>query len=151
MADINLKDTIQEHMKQAMKAKDPKRLGIIRLIMAAIKQVEIDSQKKLDDTDVLAILNKMMKQRRDAKEQYEKANREDLATQEAFEISVIKAYLPEQLSAEALHSLIEECIKTAGASGPQDMGKVMGLIKPKVQGRADMRQVSEQIKKMLQS
>lgn len=144
-----LKAAIQEHMKLAMKARDQRRLGIIRLMLAAIKQVEVDERKELTDNDTLAILDKMVKQRRDAKDQYEKAERTDLAEQEAYEIAVVEEFLPEQLSQEEIQSIVTAIIAEAGATGPKDMGKVMGLIKPKVQGKADMRQVSELIKQSL--
>lgn len=149
MTETNLKELIQEHMKQAMKAKDAKLLGVIRLMLAAIKQVEVDTRVQLDNTAILAILDKMLKQRRDSKEQFEKANRTDLVDQEAFEIKVIESYLPTQLSAEELQTIIRETINETGAAGAKDMGKVMSAIKPKVQGRTDMRQVSELIKTAL--
>lgn len=149
MTETNLKELIQEHMKQAMKAKEPKLLGVIRLILAAIKQVEVDTRVQLDNAAILAILDKMLKQRRDSKEQFEKANRMDLVEQEAFEIGVIESYLPAQLSAAELQQIIQTTITETGANGAKDMGKVMSAIKPKVQGRTDMRQVSELIKSAL--
>lgn len=149
MTETNLKELIQENMKQAMKAKDQKLLGVIRLILAAIKQVEVDTRLQLDNAAILAILDKMLKQRRDSKEQFEKANRMDLVEQEAFEIGVIESYLPAQLSAAELQHIIQATIEETGASGAKDMGKVMNAIKPKVQGRTDMRQVSELIKSAL--
>jgi len=149
MTDLTLKAAIQENMKLAMKARDQRRLGIIRLMLSAVKQVEVDERKELTDADILAILDKMLKQRRDAKDQYEKAQRIDLADQEVFEINVIEEFLPEQLSQEALQNLISDAIAEAGAADPKDIGKVMGLIRPKVQGKADMRQVSELIKQSL--
>jgi hypothetical protein len=118
-------------------------------MLSAVKQVEVDERKELTDADILAILDKMLKQRRDAKDQYEKAKRTDLADQEVFEINVIEEFLPEQLSQEALQNLISDAIAEAGAADPKDIGKVMGLIRPKVQGKADMRQVSELIKQSL--
>jgi len=149
MTDLTLKAAIQENMKLAMKARDQRRLCIIRLMLSAVKQVEVDERKELTDADILAILDKMLKQRRDAKDQYEKAKRIDLADQEVFEINVIEEFLPEQLSQEALQNLISDAIAEAGAADPKDIGKVMGLIRPKVQGKADMRQVSELIKQSL--
>ncbi len=149
MTNTTLKDLIQEHMKQAMKAKDQKLLGVIRLILAAIKQVEVDTRTQLDNTAVLVILDKMLKQRRDSKEQFEKANRIDLVEQEAFEIQVIESYLPAQLSVDELQKIIRETITETAAVDAKDMGKVMNAIKPKVQGRVDMRQVSELIKTAL--
>lgn len=149
MADATLKVTIQEHMKLAMKAKDQRRLGIIRLILAALKQVEVDERKELAEADILTILNKMLKQRRDAKEQFEQAGRTELADQETYEISVINEFLPEQLSLDEVKQIVTQTISEAGAVSAKDMGKVMALIKPKLQGKADMRQVSELIKQSL--
>lgn len=149
MTDSNLKALIQEHMKEAMKAKDQRKLGVIRLILAAIKQVEVDTRAQLDNTAILAVLDKMLKQRRDSKQQYEQANRMDLADQEAFEIRLIETYLPAQLTDKELQDIIKNTIQETQAAGPKDMGKVMAAIKPKVQGRTDMRQVSELIKQAL--
>jgi len=136
-------------MKTAMRSKDAHRLGVIRLIRAAIKQREIDERIELNDSQVLAILDKMNKQRRDSIEQYTNGNRLDLAEVERAEIEIIKNYLPPALSEAALETMISEAIATSGASSPKDMGKVIGLLKDKLQGRADMGAVSGQIKAKL--
>jgi uncharacterized protein YqeY len=146
-----LKERIQDDMKAAMKGGDKRRLGVIRLILAAIKQREVDERVDLDDTQVLAVLDKMVKQRRDSISQYQKAGRSDLVEQEAFEIEVLKAYLPEAMSEEEIAALITDAITRTGASSIRDMGKVMGQVKPKVQGRADMGAVSALVKKQLSS
>jgi len=146
MAASELKSRINEDMKAAMRAKEKDRLGVIRLILAAIKQREVDERIELDDTQVLAVLDKMVKQRRDSIDQYSKAGREDLAAKEQAEIDVIQQYMPAELSETELDSLIKECVAAVGASGMQDMGKVMAELKPKVQGRADMGKVSQKVK-----
>ncbi|RLW68394.1 MAG: glutamyl-tRNA amidotransferase, partial [gamma proteobacterium symbiont of Stewartia floridana] len=137
-----LKQRIQDDVKTAMKAKDKERLGTLRLITAAIKQREVDERAELDDSQVLAILDKMIKQRRDSVEQYESAGRQELADQEKSEIAIIEEYLPAGLSDEEVASMIESAIQEVGAAGMQDMGKVMGKLKPQMQGRADMGKVS---------
>lgn len=144
-----LKQSIQENMKSAMRAKDSKRLGVIRMLMAAIKQREIDERIVLDDPQVLAVIDKMIRQRRDSYEQFTAAKRTDLADQEKFEIEVLQAYLPQQLTAAEIQTIINEAIKETGAAAISDMGKVMAIIKPKVQGRADMAQISAKIKGLL--
>ena len=144
-----LKTQIQSEMKTAMKSGDKRRLGVIRLILAAIKQREVDERIELDDTQVLVVLDKMVKQRRDSITQYEGAGRMELAEQEAFEIDVIKAFLPEALSEEEVLSLVKEAVASTGASSIRDMGKVMGLLKPKIQGRADMGMVSAIVKQQI--
>jgi uncharacterized protein YqeY len=136
-------------MKAAMKGGDKPRLGVIRLILAAIKQKEVDERIELNDEHVLAILDKMVKQRRDSITQYEDAGRTELADQEKFEIGVIQGYLPEQLDEAAILEMIDEAIASTGASSMKDMGKLMGILKPKLQGRADMGQASGLIKKKL--
>lgn len=136
-------------MKAAMKAGDKRRLGVVRLINAAIKQREVDERVELDDTQVLVVLDKMLKQRRDSISQYEQAGREDLAAQERFEVEVCQAYMPAALSDDEIAGLIADAIDSTGASSMQDMGKVMALLKPKLQGRADMAAVSKQIKTRL--
>jgi uncharacterized protein YqeY len=146
---MSLKTRITEDMKAAMKAGDKARLGAIRLIQAAIKQREVDERIALDDAQVLSVLEKMLKQRRDSVAQYEGAGREDLAAVERAEIAVIEAYLPAQLSEAELAEAIAGAIAEAGASGPQDMGKVMGLLKGRLAGRADMGKVSAQVKAKL--
>jgi uncharacterized protein YqeY len=144
-----LKQRIQDDVKAAMRAKDKARLATLRLITAAIKQREVDERIELDDTQVLAILDKMVKQRRDSISQYEQAGRSELAAQESAEISVIQEYLPAGLSEDEILALIEQAIQTTGAAGMQDMGKIMGQLKPKMQGRADMAQVSRLVKQKL--
>lgn len=148
MADT-LRDQLTADMKDAMRAKDKERLGTVRLILAAIKQREVDERIELDDTQVLVVLDKMVKQRRDSIKQYRDAGREELATVEESEIAVIQAYLPAALSDEEIDTLIDEAVAASGAAGMQDMGKVMGQLKPKLQGRADMGQVSGKIKARL--
>jgi hypothetical protein len=144
-----LKDTLQQDMKAAMRAADKRRLGVIRLINAAIKQREVDERIELDDTQVIAVLDKMAKQRRESIEQYEKAGRQDLAEQEAFELEILKAYLPEQLSDTDIDAMIEAAIAATGAASMKDMGKVMGQLKDKLAGRADMAAVSGKLKARL--
>ncbi|HET7561722.1 MAG TPA: GatB/YqeY domain-containing protein [Rhodanobacteraceae bacterium] len=145
----DLKARITEDMKAAMKGGDKPRLGVIRLILAALKQREVDERITLDDTQVLGALEKMLKQRRDSVTQYEAAQREDLATQERYEIGVIEAYLPAQLDAAELDALVAQCISDAGASSPRDMGKVMALLKERAAGRADMGALSGRVKARL--
>ena len=144
-----LKQRIQDDMKAAMKAGDKRSLGVVRLILAAIKQREVDERIELDDAQVLAVLDKMVKQRRDSLDQYAKAGRQDLADQERFEIEVCQAYLPEALSEKALAKLLDEAVAASGAASMKDMGKVMGLLKPKIQGRADVGAVSALVKRRL--
>ncbi len=132
-----------------MKAGDKDRLKVVRLMLAAIKQVEVDKRIELDDADVLSVLDKMVKQRRDSVEQFEKGNREDLATIERDEIAVLEKYLPEQLSADDLVALVDEVIAATGAASMKDMGKVMGQIKARAAGRADMGAVSATVKERL--
>jgi len=149
MTDQTLKARITEAMKTAMKAREKQRLSAIRLILAEIKRIEVDERIDVDDTRVLAVLDKMCKQRRDSIEQYQAAGRSELADQESFEISVIQEYLPTQLSEADLNQLIGAAISQSGAQSMQDMGKVMAILKPQVQGRADMGDVSKQIKAKL--
>ena len=146
---MSLKTQITEDMKSAMKAGEKDRLKVVRLIRAAIKQVEIDERVELDNPGVLAVLTKMVKQRHDSVEQFEKGNREDLAAIERDEIAVLKNYLPEQLSADDLAALVDEVIAATGAESIRDMGKVMGQIKAKAAGRADMGAVSATVKERL--
>ncbi len=145
----SLKQRIDADMKTAMREKDKDRLGTIRLILAAIKQREVDERITLDDTQVLAILDKMVKQRRDSIEQFRAAGREELAIKEEAELAVIQGYMPAALSDAELDSLIAEAVAASGAKTMQEMGKVMGLLKAKVQGRADMGAVSAKIKARL--
>jgi uncharacterized protein YqeY len=144
-----LKNQITEDMKSAMKAGEKDRLKVVRLILAAIKQVEVDKRIELDDAAVLAVLDKMVKQRRDSVEQFEKGNREDLAAIERAEIDVLETYLPEQLSADELARMVDEVIAVTGAESMRDMGKVMGQIKAMAAGRADMGAVSATVKERL--
>jgi len=144
-----LKAQLTAAMKAAMKAKEKERLVVIRSLLAAIKQVEIDEKIELDDAAVLAVLDKAMKQRRDAQQQYIDADRADLAEQEAYEMTVIQDFMPQALTEDEINSLIEQAVTETAASSMQDMGKVMGLLKPKMQGRADMGQVSKLIKAKL--
>lgn len=146
MADSALKQRITDDMKAAMRAKEKERLGVIRLILAAIKQREVDERIELDDTQVLAVLDKMIKQRRDSIDQYEKAGREELAAKERFEVDIIQSYMPAALSDAELDAIVKEVVAAVGASSMQDMGKVMAELKPKIQGRADMGQVSQKVK-----
>ncbi|QKT03172.1 GatB/YqeY domain-containing protein [Ectothiorhodospiraceae bacterium 2226] len=149
MADQGLKQRIEEDMKAAMRAKDKERLGTIRLILSAIKQREVDERKTLDEAEILAVLDKMVKQRRESIAQYEQAGRDDLAAKEAAELDVLNGYLPAPLSDDELDQLIAQAVTESGAESVRDMGKVMGILRPKVQGRADMKAVSERIKGQL--
>ncbi len=149
MADQQLKAQITDAMKDAMRAKDKRRLGVIRLMLAEIKRVEVDERIEVADERVIAILDKMVKQRRDSESQFESAGRQDLAEQEAFEIGVIQEFLPAALSGDEIEVLINEAIHSAEASSMKEMGKVMGILKPKLQGRADMGEVSKIIKAKL--
>ncbi|RLA03768.1 MAG: GatB/YqeY domain-containing protein [Gammaproteobacteria bacterium] len=144
-----LTERIRDDMKQAMRDRAKDRLSTIRLILAAVKQQEVDRRVILEDAEVLAILDKMVKQRRDSIEQFDKAGRDDLSSKEKFEIEVIQNYLPKPLSDQEISDLIAEAISTSGAESMRDMGKVMGILKPKMQGRADMGKVSGLIKSQL--
>jgi hypothetical protein len=146
---MSLKERIQQDMKDSLRAGDKPRLATIRLILAAIKQHEVDERTELDDARVTAVLDKMAKQRRESIGQFETAGRDDLVAQEAAELALIREYLPEPLGEEELAGLIEEALQQSGATSIRDMGKVMGLLKPKVQGRADMGAVSAMIKARL--
>ncbi|MGD8742584.1 MAG: GatB/YqeY domain-containing protein [Granulosicoccaceae bacterium] len=149
MSDTTLKDQLGEAMKAAMRAKDKNRLGVIRLIQAAIKQKEVDERIELDDTAVLAVLDKMLKQRRDSIKQYTDAGRTDLADQEEFEVGIIQEYMPAQLTDDEINAIIDAAIAETGASSMKEMGQVMGKVRPQVQGRADMGAVSGLIKARL--
>ena len=144
-----LKQCLQDDMKGAMKGGDKERLGVIRLILAAVKQREVDERIELDDEQVLVVLDKMVKQRRDSITQYEQAGRDDLAAQEKFEIGILQDYLPEALSEAEVADLVAQAIVDSGAESMRDMGKVMGQLKPKLQGRADMGVVSALVKEKL--
>ena len=146
---MSLKAQLTDDMKAAMKAGEKDRLGVIRLVNAAIKQREVDERIVLDDAQVLAVLEKMVKQRKDSVTQYEAAAREDLAAVERYEIGVIQAYLPAQLSAAEIEAIVARAIADSGATSAKDMGKVVGLIKPQLAGRADMGQVSALVKHKL--
>ena len=148
---MSLKDQITEDMKTAMRAKDSERLGTIRLLLAAIKQKEVDERVVLDDVAVVAIVDKLIKQRKDSIEAFQKAERSDLADKEAAELVVLQAYLPARLSAEEVTAAVKAIVAELGASGPGDMGKVMGAVKAKLAGKADMGQVSAAVKAALAS
>ncbi|KPV96652.1 MULTISPECIES: GatB/YqeY domain-containing protein [Pseudoalteromonas] len=146
---MSLLAQLKDAQKDAMRAKDKIRLGAIRMVLAAIKQKEIDEQVTLGDAEITSILVKLVKQRKDSESQYRDAGREDLAEVEANEIKVLEAFLPKPLTDEEILTLIDECIASSGASGMQDMGKVMGLLKAKAEGRADMGKLSGLIKQKL--
>jgi uncharacterized protein YqeY len=149
MSDESLKATITAAMKAAMKARDKERLGTIRLIQSEFKRIEVDERIEVDDARALAVLDKMVKQRRDSADQYEKAGRDELAAQELFEIGVIQEFLPAQLSEAELITMVDAAIAASGASGMQAMGSVMAELKPKLQGRADIGAVSQLVKSRL--
>lgn len=144
-----LKDQLKDQQKLAMLARDKARLGAIRLLMAEIKQREVDSRIELNDEDILAVVTKMVKQRRDSISQFEAAGRQDLADKESAEIVVLQEFLPQQLTADEIAALIEQAIAESGAAVMADMGKVMAVLKPKIQGRADVGAVSAQVKTRL--
>jgi hypothetical protein len=146
---MNLRDRINEDMKSAMRARETERLGAVRLLLAAVKQREVDERITLDDAGVVSVIEKMMKQRRDSISQYEKAQRQDLADKEKFEVSVLEAYLPQGLSPAEVEAIVAEAVAASGARSAADMGKVMALVKPKVAGRADMGKVSALVKSKL--
>lgn len=146
---MSMKLQLTEDMKAAMKAGEKHKLGVIRLINAAIKQREVDERIELDDTAVIAVLDKMVKQRKDSVSQYEAANREDLAEIERAEIVVIEAYLPAKMGEAEIVAAIQAAIAETGAAGPADMGKLMGALKPKLAGQADMGLVSKLVKQLL--
>jgi len=146
---MSLKLKITDDMKAAMKSGDKDRLGVIRLIQAAIKQREVDERITLDDAQVLSALEKMLKQRRDSITQFRAAAREDLATKEEFEVGVIQGYMPAQLSDAEVDAIIAKAIADSGATSAKDMGKVIGLVRPQVAGRADMGKLSESVKAKL--
>ena len=146
---MNLKEKITEDMKDAMRAKETARLGTVRLLLSAMKQKEVDERVVLTDADILAIIDKMVKQRRESIAQFEKAGRNDLADAEKAEIAVLSAYLPQQLSEAEVGEAIAVAIKESGAAGVKDMGKVMGLLKPRLAGKTDMGKVSGLVKAKL--
>ncbi len=144
-----IKLQIEAEVKDAMRARAKERLGALRLIMSEAKRVEVDERIELDDERMLVILDKMVKQRPDSLAQYKSAGRDDLAAQEQMELDILQEFMPEQLSEEAIVALVDEIVAATGASGMQDMGKVMGLIKARVQGQADMGQVGQLVKARL--
>ncbi|MCE9850383.1 MULTISPECIES: GatB/YqeY domain-containing protein [Aeromonas] len=146
---MSLKDQLKDQQKLAMLAKDKARLGAIRLLMAEIKQREVDTRIELNDEDILAVVTKMVKQRRDSISQFEAAGRQDLADKESAEIVVLQEFLPQQLTADEIAALIEQAITESGAAVMADMGKVMAVLKPKIQGRADVGAVSAKVKTRL--
>jgi uncharacterized protein YqeY len=146
---MSLKLRIQEDMKAALRARDAARLSAIRLLMAAMKQVEIDTRKELDDAGVVGIIEKMLKQRRDSIEQFEKAGRQDLADAEKFEMGVLEAYMPQQLSVAEVEAAVAAAVAAHGAAGMRDMGKVKNTLRSELAGRADMAQVSALVKARL--
>jgi len=145
----SLKQRLQQDMKDAMRAKQRERLGTIRLIMAAIKQREVDERIELDDAQVIEVLGKMVKQRRDSVEQYLQAGRQDLVDAESAELALLNEYLPPALSDDELNGIIAEAISACGAESPRDIGKVMAQLKPRIQGRAEMGEVSARVKAQL--
>ena len=151
MSNEPLTATIKAAMKAAMKAREKERLGTIRLILSEFKRIEVDERIEIDDARALVVLDKMVKQRRDSADQFQKAGRDELAAQENFEISVIQEYLPAQLSEAELVAMVDAAIAASGATGMQAMGAVMGQLKPQLQGRADMGAVSQLVKARLTS
>ena len=146
---MSLKEQITEDMKNAMRAKDAGRLGTIRLLLAAMKQKEVDERIELDDVAVVAIVEKLIKQRKDSISQFQAAGRDDLVAIENAELVVLQAYMPAQMSEAEVAAVVAEAVAQVGAAGPQDMGKVMGIVKPKLAGKADMGVVSAQVKAAL--
>ncbi|MEE9552235.1 MAG: GatB/YqeY domain-containing protein [Gammaproteobacteria bacterium] len=144
-----LKQRINDDVKSAMRGKDKARLVVLRMILAAVKQKEVDERIELDDEQILAVLDKMAKQHRDSIEQFQQGGRDDLVKKENFELEIVQTYLPNQLSDDEINQLIKDAMAETGASSMQDMGKVMGTLKPKLQGRADMGKVSGLIKQLL--
>jgi uncharacterized protein YqeY len=146
---MTLKDRINEDMKAAMRAKESSRLSALRLLLAALKQREVDERITLSDADVVAVVEKMLKQRRDSISQFEAAGRKDLADAEKFEVTVLQSYMPQALSEADLEAAVAKAIAEAGAKGPADMGKVMAILKPAVAGRADLGKASALVKSKL--
>jgi uncharacterized protein len=144
-----LREQLNEDMKAAMKAREAEKLGALRLLLAAVKQREIDERITLDDAGVVSVVEKMIKQRRDSISQFEKGARQDLADKEKFEVAILEAYLPQQLSQAEVDAIIADAVAATGAKSPADMGKVMGVVKPKLAGRADMGKVSALVKAKL--
>ena len=148
---MSLSQTIQTDIKNSLRSGNKERLKVLRMVSAAIKQKEVDERITLDDTQVLAVLEKMLKQRRDSLSQYQAANRADLAEIEQKEIKIISEFMPASLTEQEVDSLISQTIESTGASSMKDMGKIMGILKPKMQGRADMGEVSKKIRTILNS
>ncbi|MFN4115244.1 MAG: GatB/YqeY domain-containing protein [Inhella sp.] len=146
---MSLKDRITEDMKTAMRAKDSERLGTIRMLLAAVKQKEVDERVVVDDVQLVGLVDKLIKQRKDAQSQFAAAGRQDLADKEAAEITVLQAYLPARLSADEVLTAVNAIVAQLGAQGPGDMGKVMGAVKAELAGKADMAEVSAAVKKAL--
>ena len=144
-----LKSQVSSAVKDAMRAKEKERLTVLRMVMSEFKRIEVDERIELDDARVLAVLDKLVKQRKDSAKQYVEADRKDLADIENFEISVIQGFLPTPLTSEEITNLVKQAIEDSGASSMQDMGKVMGIVKPQVQGRGDMGEVSKAVKSLL--
>jgi len=151
MSDSSIKATITLAMKDAMRARDKIRLGTVRLILSEIKRIEVDERIELDDARVLAVLDKMLKQRRDSISQYQSAGRQDLADVEVAEVGVIEAFLPAALTESEISDLLNDALQTSGAESIRDMGKVMAILKPQLQGRADVAGVSQLVKQRLSS
>ena len=149
MPDSTLKLKLQSDMKSSMKAGDKARLSVIRLMLAAINQIEVDERIELDDSRITAVLDRMTKQRRESIEHFSRASRDDLIAIEEYELKIIRKYLPEPLSEAEINTLVEQSIQASDASSIKDMGRVMGLLKPQLQGRADMKKVSQLIKSRL--
>ena len=146
---MSLRERVNEDVKAAMKAREAERLGTLRLLTAAMKQREVDERITLDDAGVVAVIEKMLKQRKDSIAQYEKAGRQDLADAEKREMAILQAYLPQQLSEDEVAAIVAEAVAATGAAAPSDMGKVMAIVKPKLAGRADMGRVSALVKAKL--
>lgn len=146
---MSIKDTLTNDMKEAMKAKEKDRLAVIRMVRGAIKQIEIDSKKELDDEAVIGVISKEVKMRKDSVEEFKKGGREDLVAKTEAEIAVLMPYLPQQLSEDEIRSLVRAAVEQVGASSPKDMGKVMGVLMPKVKGRADGKLVNTIVKEAL--
>ena len=149
MANTTLRDSINDALKNAMRAKEKERVAVLRLVMSEFKRIEVDERIEVEDARALAVLDKMIKQRRDSEQQYCAAGRDELAAQEAYEVSQIQAFMPAALSSDELSAIVTQAIKDAGVADMRDMGKAMALIKPQVQGRADMGEVSKLLKEQL--
>ncbi|MGM8226517.1 GatB/YqeY domain-containing protein [Cellvibrio sp. ARAG 10.3] len=149
MANTTLRDSINDALKNAMRAKEKERVAVLRLVMSEFKRIEVDERIDVEDARALAVLDKMIKQRRDSEQQYRAAGRDELAAQEAYEVSQIQAFMPAALSSDELSAIVTQAIKDAGVADMRGMGKAMALIKPQVQGRADMGEVSKLLKEQL--